>query len=113
MGSVSGDTDSASLTRTGNTAAWFKATITEDDNSLFDAPVLSFTATLVSPPGMDFDLYVYDAQCGAGARAQGDSAKYIWPDTPFGDGRDLVFEVRYVSGGECGSSWKLKVAGHT
>lgn len=58
IGAVSGDSGSPSVGESGTDPTWLRFHVTEDDDSLVGAP-LSFTATLVSPAGANFDLYVY------------------------------------------------------
>lgn len=58
IGGVSGDTSSASLLETGTEPVWLAFQVSEDDSDIEGAS-MSFTATLTSPPGADFDLYVY------------------------------------------------------
>lgn len=58
IGSVSGDTGSRNVGESGTDPTWLRFEVTEDDDSLVGAG-LSFTATLVSPAGANFDLYVY------------------------------------------------------
>lgn len=58
LGMVSGDKDSDALQIMGNEPRWLTFQVTEDDDSIAGENV-SFTATLDSPGGADFDLYVY------------------------------------------------------
>lgn len=58
IGTVSGDQGSPSLGHSGTDPTWLRFRVTEDDDSLVGAP-LSFTVTLQSPAGADFDLYVH------------------------------------------------------
>jgi hypothetical protein len=87
-------------------------------------PQLSYTASLVSPQGMDYDLYVYSGNsaapdCGATSeKATGnpEQVSATWGDTiGTEDGTWLALEIRYVSGDACGpeANWTLTVAGHT
>jgi hypothetical protein len=84
----------------------------------------SYTATLVSPPGMAFDLYAYtgDANapnCLASAVLAGGSPETVsdsWPDVAIqDDNRWITLEVRSVSGQPCtpGAMWTLTVVGNT
>lgn len=58
IGGVSGDQVASSLDATGVEPTWLTFEVSEDNNSVSAVPV-SFTATLHSPPGADFDLVVY------------------------------------------------------
>jgi hypothetical protein len=93
-------------------------------SSLFDYPDLSYTATLQSPAGTSYGLFVYTGDgsgptCFASAQqGTGNPAKVSdsWGDTPvLDDGTWLTVEVRYLSGNACGPSdkWTLTVKGHT
>ena len=84
----------------------------------------SYTATLKSPPGMPFDLYVYTGDAsspnclatpvlGSGTP---ESVSDQWPDVVFqDDSRWITFEVRSVSGQPCTptAKWTLTVVGNT
>jgi hypothetical protein len=118
---VKGDTGSDVTTASGNTSRWFRIHVLEDSN--FSNP-LSYTASLVSPAGMNFDLYVYRGDdtapdCFAsGTKGVGtpEAVTERWDDS-FGseDGTWFIIEVRYQSGTACGddATWTLSVAGHT
>jgi hypothetical protein len=112
---------------TGTTSKWFSVIVNDSVDPFSSAPE-SFTATLVSPPGMQFDLYAYEAPIGmttvgstcssAAIHAMGDPETITdqWPDNDLSnDSRFIVLEVRYVSGTGCGmdAQWTLVVAGHT
>ena len=58
IGMVSGDKDSDPIQIMGNEPRWLTFQVTEDDDSIAGENV-AFTATLDSPGGADFDLYVY------------------------------------------------------
>ena len=58
LGTVSGDTGNATVQGSGYESAWFKVRVTEDDSGPFGV-LMSMTAQLTSPPGVNFDLYVY------------------------------------------------------
>lgn len=64
LGMVSGDESSPSLEADGSEPTWLAFQVTEDNDSALGED-LSFTATLQSPPGYDFDLYVYRGADGA------------------------------------------------
>lgn len=129
MPDVAGDENGPTITKTGSTSKWFKVHITEESGSIIEED-LSYTVTLISPPGMDYDLYVHQSgqdqpqDCNVnpkvgqpqnGAEVVSDS----WDDDQGFGGEDdpvwLSIEVRHVSGGECGpnAEWTLTVKGHT
>ena len=58
LGSVSGDDVTSSVTASGYQSAWYKVRVTEDDSSPF-ANDLAILAQLTSPPGTNYDVYVY------------------------------------------------------
>lgn len=129
VGSVSGDTGADVLTATGSTSQWFRVRVTEDDNGLMGVQ-LWLTATLTSPPGTNFDLYVYvpsspgNALECSGVSAQStstgstDTAKVEFGESGvfsngYADDRYVTIEVRHVSG-TCDPSaqWTLKIEGN-
>ncbi|KYF66155.1 hypothetical protein BE11_27050 [Sorangium cellulosum] len=124
IGSVSGDEGADSWTVTGTTSEWFKIKVVDDEQFLFTSTE-SFRATLTSPPGMNFDLIVYQGELevdapdcfASGARGQGtpESFTAIWDDRG-GPPDDLwfVIEVRHVDGTACGEDarWELEVKGN-
>lgn len=129
IGSVSGDTDSPSITANGTRSKWLKVRVTEDDSGL-TAVALSATLTLDSPAGSNFDLYVYvantaqqtDIECTkltkASTNASGaDVVSIGWPDKQgvggLEDGRNVTVEIRFA-GGTCPDTapWSLLVEGN-
>ncbi|MGK3989909.1 hypothetical protein WME99_43100 [Sorangium sp. So ce136] len=122
LGEISGDNGGASvtLTETGTTSKWFNVFVVDKSNS---PSYEHFTATLTSPPGMNFDLIVYEGDkdetdCFAsGERALGttdESFTTTWDDFPIvDDDRWFSLEVRHVEGTACGSeaTWTLTVEG--
>lgn len=119
--SIVGDEDNDTRVQQGTTAAWFKVLVKEESGL---SHPMSYTATLVSPPGMVFKLFTYTGSssmpnCLVSAEvAPGDppSITSVWPDqSNFDDGRWITFEVRYISGEVCAPqpSWTLTVKGHT
>lgn len=56
--SISGDTSTSARTITGAASQWFTVDVTEDNNS-FSGRSLRLRATLTSPPGKNFDLFLY------------------------------------------------------
>jgi len=118
LGSVTGDTPSPALTKTGIGQAWYQVLLTEDDSG-FSPVYLSATVTLTSPVGADYDLYVYCNQCGgslAGASnstGNTDVVNVRWDDTYFVNSSGyIIIEVRY-KGGTSSNSWMLRVQGNT
>jgi hypothetical protein len=113
-------------TATVTTSKWFSVLVV-DSSDPFSSDPESYTATLTSPPGMQFNLYAYESMiassptpnCFAAAiHGMGDPETISdqWTDNPLStDDRIILLEVRYVSGDLCGSSaqWTLTVAGHT
>jgi hypothetical protein len=121
---IDGDTGNDVESATGNTSRWFHIYVAEAVSSVVDYPPLSYTATLSSPPGMNYDLYVYTGDTG-GPDCQAQPVKGSgtpeqvsdqWGDSIGSeDGTWITLEVRYVSGDACGpqDSWTLTIAGHT
>ena len=126
---IAGDETGPVITEMGSTSEWFVIHIEEKVSSLTDAD-MSYTVTLQSPSGMDYDLFVHagpqdgNPDCNA-TPLVGDHSSALelvsdgWDDDQgFGgedDSRWLSIEVRYVSGGECGpgAEWMLTVEGDT
>jgi hypothetical protein len=126
-GSVSGDTGSDSQFAQGTTSAWFTVRVTEDDSSVF-AQKLRMTATLQSPAGANFDLYVYvpgsdTLECSAVSASSTSTSSFDTASVSFGEGgtlsngsddsRTVTVEVRHVSG-TCSPSakWSLNLYGN-
>jgi hypothetical protein len=113
LGSVSGDTGNASVTGSGYQSAWYRVRVTEDDSSPFGVQ-LAATVQLTSPPGTNYDVYVYlntgsdVVECtsvAASGTSTGttDQARVTWGESgTFSNGNDdsrnLSIEVRPVSG---------------
>lgn len=119
--SIAGDDGNDTRTLTGTTSAWFKVFVNDVSNFASNE---SYTATLVSPPGMVFRLFAYTGDgmmtnC-LGAAVQGTgmppSVTDSWPDS-FGpdDSKWISLEVRYESGQVCNPmpKWTLTVQGNT
>lgn len=117
LGSVSGDTASASLMTNGLGEKWVRARIAEN-NSGITTVNLTGTITLVSPPGMDYDLYVYCLSCGgtlAGSSASsGTDVVEVRRNDTLGtdESFDVLIEVRF-SNGNSPANWNLTIAGNT
>ena len=117
LGPVSGDTGNQIVSDAGNDEEWDRFTLTEDNaSSLY----LSATVTLTSPPGADFDLYVYCVSCGGTLAGSSDSGLEGETDTVLvrrtdeveDDDADLIIEVRHYSSTVC-ANWTLQVQGNT
>ena len=124
LAEIAGDTGNDVRTAMGDTSRFFRVYVAEAVSSPVDYPALSYTASLSSPPGMDYDLYVYTGDdsspdCQAQpTKASGtpEQTGDTWGDSIGSeDGTWLTLEVRYVSGTACGpqSSWTLTIAGNT
>lgn len=131
LGSISGDTGSGSKTATGSSGQWLQITVTENDSSLFSSKDLRAFFTLTSPPGENFDLFVYEGKTkadGGGIECttvSGSSTSTTSPETvsltwtdhrPIGgadDTRILSIEVRAVTPTcDPSASWSLLIEGN-
>lgn len=127
LGMVSGDTGADVKTSQGTGSKWFTVRVTEDDSSAFGAK-LWMKATLTSPPGANYDLYVYvpgsdTRECSAVTKSSTVSSTTDTAGVEFGEGgtfsngssddRTVTVEVRHVSG-PCSASdqWTLTVNGN-
>jgi hypothetical protein len=123
MSAIAGDKNNDTRIVKGTTSKWFKVQVNEAVSSIISFPQLSYTATLASPAGMDFDLFEYDGttatpSCGGNpkhAMGNPESVSDAWGDTLNSDDtRWITLEVRYISGEMCPSDqWTLTVKGHT
>ena len=128
LGSVSGDTQNQKLTAMGHQSAWFRVRVTEDYNNIFYGRTLRAAAKLTSPPGVDFDVFVYvntgsDAiECSASVGAKTTNGNLEQTRAEWGEGggpngndddRWMSIEVRPISG-TCapGAMWQLEVEGN-
>jgi hypothetical protein len=127
---VAGDESNFPTERTGVTSRWFQVHITEEVGSILEED-LSYTVTLTSAAGMDYDLIIHQGgqddppNCNATPKLgvdQGNGVETVsdgWDDDQGIGGEDdsvwLSIEVRYVSGTECdaASEWTLEIQGHT
>ncbi len=124
---IAGDQSGPSITRKGDSSKWFKVHIQEQDSSISETD-LSYTVSLVSPPGMDYNLKVHQGpQDGnpdwnvspLNGSGNPESVSGSWDDDQGFGGEDdsvwLSIEVEYVSGSACGpnAEWTLTVTGHT
>lgn len=128
LGTISGDTGAGVKTAQGSGSQWFKVRVTEDDSNVFGLSLLA-KAELTSPPGTNFDVFVYVAgsssatECSA-VSASGtssaalDTAKAEWGEGTISNGssddRNVTVEVRWISG-TCSptAKWTLNVRGNT
>ncbi len=128
LGEIAGDMGTEEKTAEGSTSSWFTIRVTEKDPFLLAVP-LWMTATLTSPPGTNYDLYVYvpkddTTECTTLAQkstntSSADSAKVTFGETTpplaneVDDARTVTVEVRHVSG-SCDPSkkWKLTLTGN-
>ena len=123
LSAVDGDQHSDTRTVKGTTSKWLKVLVSEGVSSFLSFPKLSYKAALVTPPGMDFDLFEYDGtistpSCSGSPRHASGSPEAVtttWGDTlGVDDTRWITLEVRYISGEVCPSDpWTLTVKGHT
>ncbi|WP_438034804.1 hypothetical protein [Sorangium sp. So ce204] len=123
LGTLPGDdgADWAAETATGTTSKWFKVRVMDEVNWPGSE---RFKATLTSPPGMNFDLIVYQGEIevnasdcfASGVRGQGTPESFVttWNDrTGPDDHLWFIIEVRHVDGIACGddAKWTLTVEG--
>lgn len=123
LSAIAGDKNNDTRTVKGTTSKWFKVLVNEAVSSIIDYPQLSYTASLASPAGMDFDLFVYDGtvstpSCGGNPKhavGSPESVSETWGDSLGNDDTLwLTLEVRYISGDICPEKeWTLTVKGHT
>jgi hypothetical protein len=122
--SIDGDQNHDVRTATGNTSRWLTLEVVEAVSSIIDFPSLSYTATLTSPPGTSYGLFVYTGDSSGpscfSAAKQGTGNPAVvtdsWGDTlGVDDTTWITLEVRYLSGGACGPNdeWTLTVEGNT
>ena len=127
LGRVSGDNNADTLSAQGTLSEWVSVRVTEDSTVL--GASLRATFSLVSPPGSNFDLFVYydpfkDAVVCSPPTSKStqqagisDTVSIIWGEggIPNGsdDSRTVNVEVRHVSG-PCGglAKWTLVVQGN-
>ena len=98
---------------------WDRFTLREDSAASI---YLSATINLWSPPGVDYDLYVYCASCGgtlAGSSTNGGMDGHfdtvlVRADDQFGvdDTIDVIVEIRHFASDVC-AYWQLEVVGNS
>lgn len=99
----------------GAAEAWYLVHLDETVNPPHD---LTARVDLQSPPGVDFDLYVYCWSCGGSLAASSEQPAGLLDTVLVGradgggdSGWDFLVEIRYYSGaGACGA-WTLTVTG--
>lgn len=128
IGGVSGDEPSAPLNASGDEPTWLAFQVSENNNDI-SGEKLTFTATLTSPAGLDFDLYVFRGPAGGtsgcgGTQSQSTNAAAIdsvymeWGEGTLANNADddawIAVEVRAKNGFcEPGLEWTLTVTGDT
>jgi hypothetical protein len=126
LGTVSGDQGSDSQFVQGATSAWFTVRVTENDNGVFGSK-LKLNATLQSPAGANFDVFVYvpssDTRECSTVSASSTTSGFDSASASFGEGgtvsngssdsRTVTVEVRHVSGA-CSptAKWTLNLYGN-
>ena len=114
-GSITGDGNGTSTSIMGAGSQWITVRVTEDS---FSTESLGITATLTSPEGSAFDVYLYDGGCTkliASPYGPADMAEAYaeWNDTAILDNsKTILVEVRHVSG-TCTeqAQWTLDLVG--
>lgn len=121
---VSGD-EGGAANASGSGSKWFKVHVEETSSSVFEED-LSYSVTLTSPAGMDYDLYVRQGpqdgnqDCNSAEKkgtlsGGSESVSDGWDDDQGLGGEDdsvwLSIEVRHLSGDDCDAKWSLSVKG--
>lgn len=127
LGSLSGDTGAGKKTADGTGSQWFRIRVFEDDLSIFGR-ALTASMTLTSPPGTNFDLFVFvsgtasSVECLAATKSSttsgADSVAVKWGELEtvngVDDSRNVTVEVRWVSGIVVPpATWSLTISGNT
>jgi hypothetical protein len=128
LGAVAGDEDGEPVTVQGTTAKWFRIRVEERASGISETD-LSYSVSLTSPAGMNYDVIVMegpqdgDPTCGGTPKAgQSNGVAEVvsasWDDDQGFGGEDdsvwLSIEVRHVSGDQCDldDRWTLTVQGY-
>jgi hypothetical protein len=129
LGTISGDTGADVKTASGTGSQWFTVRVNENDSSISPLTLLT-KAELVSPPGTNFDVFIYVAGGSSGQECSAvkssstnpsgpDSTTAEWGETGIfsngsDDSRTVTIEVRWISG-TCSTAtpWALTVRGDT
>ncbi len=119
LATLSGDTGAETASDAWYNEEWLRFTLSEDSLS---SVYVSATITLTSPPGTDYDLYVYCDACGgtmAGASTVGglnghSDTVSVRADDEFGvdDTFDVVVEIRHYDSSLC-AYWDLDISANT
>ena len=117
IGGVCGDDGCrAGPTETGRGERWYKVWLAECDNHPFVVNNLRIEVDLHSPPGMDYDLFLYQP-CGnlvdqsLNGVGQTDTVVGTVSDSLGSDDSCFFYiEIRYYSGDSC-SNWNLQTWG--
>lgn len=128
LGGIAGDESSSQLTTDGDTNTWVTFQVSENNSDVVGEQ-LSFTASLTSPAGLDYDLHVFrgleggatgcGGQQGQSTNAVGiDSVSMSWGEGALANNLDdsawVAIEIRSKDG-VCmpGATWTLTVVGDT
>jgi hypothetical protein len=127
LGTLSGDTVGTKLEASGTQATWLQVRVTEDNSEMIGVP-MRLSVKLMSPLDVDFDAFIHlntatdvlecvDTLGDAMTSGKIEETRIMWGDgmVPNGlfDDRDVLIEVRPVSGGcESSGSWQLEIAGN-
>jgi hypothetical protein len=120
VGAVTGDSGASSITDSWFDEEWDRVRFTENDDGI---DYVKGRISLYSPPGVDFDLYVYCVSCGGtliGSSALGGLTGHTdtvdvsndddWPG--WDDSFDVIVEIRYWTSNRC-AYWTLTATGDT
>jgi hypothetical protein len=116
LGTVRGDTGSDVVSADASGTRWYRVAVSE---ALLATTVqLSARIRLTHPAGTGYNVYVYCGNCGSGAAwvstgggPTTETVFYAKSDFASDDGQNLVIEVRYISGEDCGN-YNLEVTGN-
>ena len=114
--------DSGPSTQSGRGEAWFRIHVRDEASVLWCSDYVEVHARLDSPPGMNYDLYLYRDGCGpdpsrlvaASANGPGQREEVEGRVTDggdlAGDDHDYFIEVRFA-GGTSPASWTMGIVG--
>lgn len=128
LGAVAGDENGAAVVVQGTTSKWFKIRVEERASGISETD-LSYSVSLTSPAGMNYDLYVLEGpqdgnpNCNAAPKVgqSNGTAEVVsasWDDDQGFGGEDdsvwLSIEVRHLSGEMCDldDRWTLSIQGY-
>lgn len=125
LGKMDGDQGAATAQATGTSSKWFKIYLVEASWSTVS---MKIKAQLTSPPGVNFDLFLYAPKSGSKTEQECKTVKIASEEpagidtvsSEFNDGltsdesRFVTLEVRHVSG-TCSehAPWSLAISGNT